>query len=266
MSDHDFERPGANARPESGGWPYHSPTPESAPADPLHETESLETVEVATSDDPPRRRYPRTWVVALAVGVVGALLGGSFVAVMMQPEPGAARIPITLDTFPREFMGSQRNDLELREAGFGPTVERLDDEFEEQLAAFRFAHGGRGATLGYGRLVTLTIVDGILAPEVPREGEMNMGGRVRETRRFVSLDTSTVSCTFEPEPVPNANLGMEDFGEFSGIGRTECVLVDQERNLSLRVAHNPRVRGSRALESASTFSDALEGLHAQLIA
>lgn len=266
MSDHDFERPGANARPEFGGWPYHSPTPESAPADPLHETESLETVEVATSDDPPRRRYPRTWVVALAVGVVGALLGGSFVAVMMQPEPGAARSPITLDTFPREFMGSQRNDLELREAGFGPTVERLDDEFEEQLAAFRFAHGGRGATLGYGRLVTLTIVDGILAPEVPREGEMNMGGRVRETRRFVSLDTSTVSCTFEPEPVPNANLGMEDFGEFSGIGRTECVLVDQERNLSLRVAHNPRVRGSRALESASTFSDALEGLHAQLIA
>jgi len=223
-------------------------------------------VVVATSDDQQRHRYPRTWVVALVVGVVGALGGGSFVVVMMQPEPSAARIPITLDTFPRNFMGFQRNDLELREAGFGPTVERLDDEFEEQLAAFRFAHGGRGATFGYGRLVTLTVVDGILAPDVPREGEMDSRGLVRETRRFVSLDTSTVSCTFEPEPVPNANLGMEDFGEFSGIGRSECVLVDEERNLSLRVAHNPRVRGATALEAASTFSDALEALHAQLIA
>lgn len=221
---------------------------------------------MATRDDQPRRRRPRAWVVSLVAGVVGALLGGSFVAVMMQPEPSAVRIPITLDTFPREFMGSQRNDLELREAGFGPTVERLDDEFEEQLAAFRFAHGGRGATFGYGRLITLTIVNGILAPDVPREGEMDMGGRVRETRRFVSLDTSTVSCTFEPEPVANADLGMEEFGEFTGIGRTECVLVDRERNLSLGVAHNSRVRGSTALEAASAFNEALEGLHAQLIA
>ncbi len=265
MSESDFTRPGGLTRPEPGEWPYHVPTPDSAPTDQLHEAEQLEAVVVVTDDDGLRRLHSRPWVVALAASVVGALLGGVFVAVALQPEPTAASIPVTLDIFPREFMGSERNDLQLRKAGFGPTVDRLDDEFEEQLAAFRFAYGGRGATFGYGRLVTLTIVDGIMTPGVPREGQMDLGGRVRETRRFASLNMATVSCTFEPQPVPNASLGMEEFGDLSGIGRSECVLVDRERNLSLRVAHNPRVRGSRALEAASTFSDALKGLHAQLI-
>ena len=265
MSDHDFERPGAAEHPPLTGWPYHAPTPEAAPVDARRDAEPAETVAVETTDEGRRRPRPRPWVIALVGGVVGSLLGGVLVGMMMQPEPDAAAIPISLDTFPKEFMGSERNDLELRKAGFGPTVDRLDREFEEQLAAFRFAHGGRGATFGYGRLVTLTIVDGILSPGVPRVGEMDLGGRVRETRRFVSLDTASVSCTFEPQPVPNANLGMEDFGELSGVGRSECVLLDLERNLSLRAAHDPRVRGTTAPEAASAFSEALEDLHAQLI-
>ncbi len=265
MSDHDFERPGAAEHPAPTGWPYHAPIPQAAPVDPRRSSEPPETVVVEIDGESRRRPRTRPWVIALVAGLVGSLLGGFFVAMMMQPDPGAASLPITLDTFPTEFMGSERNDLELRKAGFGPTVDRLDKEFQEQLAAFRFAHRGRGATFGYGRLVTLTIVDGILSPGVPRDGEMDLGGRVRETRRFVSLDTPSVSCTFEPQPVANASLGMEEFGDLSGIGRSECVLVDLARNLGLRAAHDPRVRGTTAQEAASAFSEALQELHAQLI-
>ncbi|MGO1487502.1 MAG: hypothetical protein ACTHWA_02970 [Arachnia sp.] len=204
-------------------------------------------------------------VLVLVAALAGALTGGLLVAWLLQPPPAPSPIAVTLDTFPEEFMGAARNDLALRRAGFGPTVDRLNKEFEEQLEAFRFAHGGRGATFGYGRLVNLTIVDGMLAPGVPREGQMDFGGRVSETRRFISLDSSTVSCTFEPQPVPNASLGMEDFGDLSGVGRSECVLVDRGRNLSLRVAHSPLVRGSSAADAASSFSEALKGLHAQLV-
>lgn len=200
----------------------------------------------------------------LVAGVVGALLGGALVAAWMQPEPDVAPIPITLDTFPREIMGEERNDLMLRDAGFGPTVTRLDREFEDQLAAFRFAYGGRGATFGYGPRFTLTIVDGIVAPKVPREGELDLAGRVRETRRIISWNTSQVSCTFEPQPILDPDRGMEEFGEFSGIGRTDCVLVDRERNLSLRLAHSSTTKGADSVETAATFSAALEGLHEQL--
>lgn len=266
MSDHDFERPGGVVRPEPNEWPYHVPTPEAPPGEPQREAEPAEAVMVAPDVD--ARRPPRVgvWTATLVAGVLGVLLGGVVMAVVMQPQQDAASIPISLDTFPQEFMGAERNDLDLREAGFGPTVERLDDEFEEQLSAFRFAHGGNGATFGYGRLITLTIVDGILAPGIPRQGEIDLAGRVRETRRLISLRTPTVSCTFEPQPVLNVDRGIEELGEFSSVGHTECVLVDRERNLSLRLAHNRTARGSDSFEAATTFRDALEGLHAQLVA
>ncbi len=206
----------------------------------------------------------KPWVVALVATVIGALLGGGVIALLMQPEPDAPSVPISLDTFPQQFMGSERNDLALRDAGFGPTVERLDKEFEDQLAAFQFAYGGRGATFGYGPRYALTIVDGILTPRVPREGELDLAGRVRETRRIISLRTSQVSCTFEPQPVLDPDRGMEEFGEFSDIGHTDCVLADRDRNLSLRLAHSPTTRGADSIETASTFSSALTNLHAQL--
>ncbi len=265
MSGSDFERPGAAVRPEPVEWPYHAPTPEDEPGAPFDDMEPLEADVVVETEGGSQPRRVRPWVVALVAGTVGALVGGVVMTATIRPEPGAPSVTVTLDTFPREFMGSERNDIQLREAGFGPTVERLNDEFEEQLAAHRFAHGGRGATFGYGRLIDLTIVDGILAPGVPRDGAMDLGGRVRETRRMISLDTSTVSCTFEPQPVINTSLGMEEFGDLSGIGRTECVLVDPDRTLSLRVAHNPRVRGSTAPGAAAEFSDALRDLHEQLV-
>lgn len=264
MAGHDFERPGAAAHPPSGEWPYHAPSLETPHEDRLHGAMHEDFVAVSMADEKPPMNGVRPWILVISAGVVGALLGGAVVGVMTWSEPDTSSVPITLDTFPREVMGATRNDLELREAGFGPTVERLDDEFEDQVTAFRFAYGGRGATLGYGRLVTLTIVDGIIAPGVPRTGEMDMGGRVRETRRLVSLDTRAVSCTFEPQPVQNADLGLDEFGTLSSTGRTECILNDVERNLGLRIAHSTMVRGSGASEAAERFSQALKKLHVQL--
>lgn len=264
MSDHDFERPGALPHPDRAEWPYQVPAPDAPPPAPLREAQSEETV-VVTTEAVRRPRAPGTLQVAMAAGALGALLGGIVMAAVLQPEPEAVPIPITLDTFPRTFMGADRNDLNLRDAGFGPTVQRLDREFMKQLESFRFAYGGRGAVFGYGRLITLTIVDGILTPGVPREGQLDLTGRVRETRRLVSLNTPLVSCTFEPEPNLDPDRGIEELGQFSSIGHTECVLVDRARNLSLRLADNPAVLGSDSVESASTFSTELEGLHAQLI-
>ncbi len=265
MSDHDFERPGAVVHADPAEWPYHVPPPEAPPPAQLRDEQSEDTVVVTTNAAVRRPRALGALQMVMVAGAVGALLGGIVMAAVMQPEPEAVSIPITLDTFPRTFMGADRNDLNLRDAGFGPTVERLDREFTKQLESFRFAYGGRGAVFGYGRLITLTIVDGILTPGVPREGQLDLTGRVRETRRLVSLNTPLVSCTFEPQPNLDPDRGIEELGMFSTIGHTECVLVDRARNLSLRLADNPAVEGSDSVESASAFSTELEGLHAQLI-
>ncbi len=197
--------------------------------------------------------------------IVGVLVGGLTTLAVTQPDPMPEPIPITLATFPRELMGTQRNDLELREEGFQPTVDRLDEEFEEQLAAFRFAYGGDGATFGYGFFVELTIVDGIIAPGLPRDGEVDLAGGSRETRRMISLRSPATSCTFEPRPQLDPEFGIVNLGDFSSTGRSECTLVDRERNLSLRLSHNYFAPDSYAFEAAELFGAALENLHSQLV-
>ncbi len=262
MSNQGFERPGGLPHPEPTTWPYTTPASEPSSGGADQSTASPVEVTIMQQGSGRSGRLGT----ALLAAVLGALLGGIVVAGVLRTETAPEPIPITLETFPDELLGADRNDLELRDAGFGPTVERMDAEFEEQLAAFRFAHGGDGATLGYGWLISLTIVDGIIAPSLPREGEVNGAGRAQETRRLVSLKSSTTSCIFEPRPVFNLARGMDDVGDFQGDGRTECVLVDRERNLSLRLVQNKWARDSDAFETATLFRDELERLHAQLIA
>lgn len=265
MPESDFERPGATPHPVPTEWPYHVPTP----APPVDTAEGHHVVrdesDVDASAGSRRMSSGRVVGIAVLAVIVGALGGSTLTAVLLPSAEAPDPIAITLETFPRQFMGAERNDLELRDGGFGPTVERLDREFDDQMAAFRFAYGGNGATLGYGLKINLTIADGIISSKVPRTGEVDLSGMVRETRRLISLRSATTSCTFEPSPAFNPSTGLEELGDFSVKGLTECILVDTRRNLSLRVAHNPQFSGADSFGAAADFRDALEDLHNSLI-
>ena len=205
-------------------------------------------------------------MVAGGIGVLaGVALGGVWVSGIVREPAPPTPIAITVETFPRELLGTPRNDITLRDAGFGPTVQRLDDEFQEQLSAFRFAHGGDGATLRYGRLMSLTIVNGVLSPTLPRQGAVGGDGRPPQSRRIVSLRTADTSCTFEPKVTVDVGARLADLGGLDSDGRTDCVLVDSQRNLSLRIAHTEVARGVDALDSAAAFRDELQRIHQQLL-
>ena len=81
---------------------------------------------------------------------------------------------------------------------------------------------------------------------------------------MVSLRSTMTSCTFEPQPTRDLARGMDLLGDFTSEGRTECVLVDRERNLSLALRHTTLTRNGDAFEAAASFRDALESLHTQL--
>lgn len=260
MSDRGFQRPGSETRPQPEHWPYHAPSPEARSP----EVPDVTAEAVDAHSGPPSRRM-RLLAAATAGVIVGAALGAVWVSGVVREPASPPPIPITLNTFPRELLGSSRNDVLLRGAGFEPTLERLDSEFDEQRDAFRFAYGGEGASFGYGRLLTLTIVNGILAPSLPRDGAVNWSGRASQTRRIISLRTDDVSCTFEPKPVANEDRGVDELGDLRSDGRTDCVLVDAERDLSLRISHVQVAQGQDALVSATRFRAELERIHAGLV-
>lgn len=261
MSDKGFERPGSETHPPPEHWPYHAPTPDRRPP---WSTPETGTSPVRQHVGPPSRRL--RLLTAAVIGVLlGAALGAVWVSGMVREPTAQPPIPITMNTFPRELLGASRNDMQLRGAGFEPTLERLDSEFEEQRAAFRFAYGGDGASFGYGRLLTLTIVNGILTPNLPRDGAVDWNGRASQTRRMISLRTADVSCTFEPKPVNNPDLGVDELGDLTSAGRTDCVLVDAPRDLSLRIEHVQVAQGQDAFDTATQFRDELERIHALLV-
>lgn len=260
MPGNEFERPGVDPRPAPDHWPYHVPTPDEPPTEVVfHDASTFEPVHGTTR--PERFRF----LMALAVGVIaGAVAGGFWVAVALRPPPAPQPVPISLDTFPEELLGEKRNDISLRDGGFGPTVERLDAEFAEQLEDHRFAHGGDGATFGYGRLLELTVVNGLLSPALPRGSARNRDGKVTQTRRLISLRAGDVSCTFEPLPIRNPATALEEAGDLTSGGHTDCVLVDRERNLSLRLAQRHVERDADAIATSAAFRDELERLHTEL--
>lgn len=126
----------------------------------------------------------------VAIAVVALLVGGSvgaFAAYRQTPSP----TPITVDSFPREILGMEREDIALRDGGYKPVTDRLDAHFRAQLEGYRFAYGGEGAQFRYGEFMTLTIVNGQLAPDVPISDDTEWATAM--VRSLRTRDTSCVS-------------------------------------------------------------------------
>lgn len=187
------------------------------------------------------------------MGVAGLLVGLA-VGALGTVRPAQVPVPITVDSFPRELLGLTR-----------PDVGRSDAEFADQLAGHRFAHGGDGASLSYGGLYTLTIVNGRLTPTVPTSGDRAAG----RAAVVVSLRSTRTSCVsqqsileFTPaatDTAPRAASAAGGDGGFNasrGLVWTECVLEDAGRNIALRLV-GPGPTGS-VLVTAPQFRDELE--------
>lgn len=184
-------------------------------------------------------------------GAVGALLA-SFLA---DPEP----VPVTLESFPQHLAGLEREDLAAREAGDTGAVDEFNARFAEQRDSFLFAHGGEGATVGYGQRFTLTIVNGHLPLPLP---DSDAGGLGNGPPTLISFESETVSCTFQPEVSLYDSAVLDAPADLSAQGETQCLLRDAERNLSLGI----RGRVPEGATSGSTdFPIALRRAHDELI-
>lgn len=270
MSDAPFQRPGSVPR-KTPRSPEASSASPAAPV--IHEPLNVSASASAPSHRAPRERGRGRGRV-LAASVVGALAGGLFVAFLTVGPPPPAPLALTVNRFPREILGQTREDIAFRDAGAIAVIERLDAQFEFQLRAHRFAYGGDGATYSYGNRLDLTIVNGRLAPSVPVSGD----GDDWETPTAVSLQSNSTSCVSQASPV-DSDPAPSDFPVEPGTGTTpdvhtvemdevrkwtDCVLVDAERNVSLRLAGH--VRGSNDAQTTATlYRDELERIHADLV-
>ena len=222
---------------------------------------------------PPRPSQTPRLSGALLVGVVGFVIGAAAGSSTIHPSPESS-IPITVATFPHEVLGMVRDDLEFRDTGSRPILQRLDDEFEDQRAGHRFAHDGDGATQQYGGAYALTIVNGFLTVTIPTSGDPPAG----VTPRLVSLRSANTSCVSE-QPVREFHGRAKESETTSGVAAasgpastprthrqsvwTDCVLIDKERNLSLRLA-GP-VPAHDIIRTSSQFRDELQKIHTSLI-
>ena len=209
----------------------------------------------------------------MVIGLAGLFVGTVAGALSVQHPPGAP-ISITVATFPREVLGQARDDLESRETGSLPVLERLDAEFEDQRAGHRFAHGGDGATFEYGGVHALTIVNGFLVVTIPTAGDPPTGNMAR----LVSLRSTQTSCVSE-QPVREFERRPPELGTASGVDAaagpastsrpespfvwTDCVFVDRDRMLTLRLVGPGPAKD--ILGTASQFRDELQKIHADLI-
>ena len=157
-----------------------------------------------------------------------------------------------------------------------PVVEVDEAAFESQLASHRFAYGGDGASFVYGSSYELTIVNGFLAVSVPSAGDPPSG----DVPTVVSLRSSDALCVsqqptidFEQRPPhhppregrPWEAEAVAAAGPHAGAryAWTDCVLVDLQRHLTLKLRGNGPA--SNILGTASQFRDALRQVHAGLI-
>lgn len=274
MSDEPFQRPGSSpegqhavpspVRPEV--WqPEHALAPEAV----------VFTAEVQPVTSEPRGRSPKLGS-GLVLGLGGLLVGLAIGAVFIDTPPPAP-VAITLETFPTELFGEPRDDIEWRTAAFKPRVDRLDQQFEDQLSRYRFAYGGDGADFTYAGH-TLAIVNGRLATEIP----VSEGSEWNQST-VVSLDSGETSCVSEDEDAlieivdemilpadPNKEFGPDAVvagyahraDEESPAMWTECVLFDDQRNLSLRLTGF--APGDDILAAAASYRDELVAIHADL--
>ncbi len=261
MSDEQFRRPGAQpladvppSNPRAAVW-----RPE---AEPVVEP----TVHASQPSQWPSVRGQRRSSVrnGIVVGFAGLGVGLAIGSLFLSPT-AATPLAITRDTFPREVFGQQRDGY------LTPIVEGLDAQLQDQLDAYRFAYGGDGARFGYGEYA-LTIVNGRMSTVLPT----GSGADPRETPWVVSLRSSTTLCVSEdppegePPPFELSDILADDskdvfywLDENRTEALTECVLFDEERNLSLRLEGSGRVEGN--LQTAGWLRDELVEIHADLI-
>ncbi|MCC2594711.1 hypothetical protein LKO27_15010 [Tessaracoccus sp. OS52] len=205
----------------------------------------------------------------LAAGVAGLLCGGLLTtAILTAPTGEVTPVPITPDTFPRTVLGLERDDLWYRDAGRNPVVDRLDDQFDAQVAHHRFAYGGDGATLSYTigtGGVRLTIVNGLLPRPLPSDGARLFGTGGPVVR--ATLEEDEVACTADvTQSLEYTTEGWpaDGWDDPPLLGRSTCLLVDQDRNLSLRLVE-VSLRPSDVVATAEAFSAELRRLHKDLV-
>lgn len=194
--------------------------------------------------------------------IVGAaaLLAGLMAGVFLIDEPAPQPIAISPDSFPLKVLEKERDDIRLRENGTQRDVESLDAQFEDQLSGYRQAYGGEGATLTY-KGFSLTILNGRLTTAVPLQPVPYSADPTwvlslkTENTLCVSLDPPPVEAPDEPVSETKDVFYFLERGRFDAT--TDCVLFDEERNISLRLVG----AGWRARTAQSA-----EALHAELVA
>lgn len=263
MTDSPFQRRGSNPRTT----PVVSDPNDSRAAEPV----IVEVVDGPHPRDTPSgsHRSSRQGTRIVVAAVIGLVVGGLSVAVFtVDPRPPEP-VVLTVDSFPRAVFGRMRADVDFRDAGSKAALDRLDTQFETQLQGYRFAYGGDGAQFDYGQNLTLTIVNGSLAPAVPVAGN----GVDWDIPMAVSLMTDDTFCVSEVradepdqaqdevfiDPETGSALNVEE------LESTDCVLIDTEHNLSLRLAGAIPLSADDALTTAAAYRDELESIHVSLI-
>lgn len=208
---------------------------------------------------------PATVAIAVTAMIAG-LVGGAILVDEYTSRP----IVITLDSFPRELLLKERDDIAWRDEGSRVAIERLDAQFEDQLTGYREAYGGDGATLTY-KGFALTIVNGRLAATLPIKSPASS----EEIAWVVSLRSEDTLCVSQDPPVEAPPIELsevlvdqsKDVFYWLERGRTdattECVLVDEDRNVSLRLVGQGWRK--RTAQSAEAFREELVALHASLV-
>ena len=274
MSDGTFQRPGSVQRQPQEPWPYTSPG-FPAPSEPIWSPRPPSCPQKQLPQHPPvsATRTARLGGTA-SMGAAG-LLAGMVIGVISTDSPPARPIPIAVDSFPLELLGQMRAGVEWPDHSSAPVVEVDEAAFESQLASHRFAYGGDGASFVYGSSYELTIVNGFLAVSVPSAGDPPSG----DVPTVVSLRSSDALCVsqqptidFEQRPPhhpPREGRQWEAeavaaAGPHAGAryAWTDCVLVDLQRHLTLKLRGNGPA--SNILGTASQFRDALRQVHAAL--
>lgn len=260
MSDEPFQRPGSE--PMVDVAPSNTPAAVWQPdTEPIVLTLPLESL-------PPHSPFGRTHRGSgarngLVIGLAGLLAGLAIGALFIDP-PEVTPLAITRDTFPREVFGQQRDDY------LTPNVEVLNAQLQDQVDGYEFAYGGDGARFGYGKYA-LTIVNGRMSTVLPTTS----GADAWMTPWVVSLRSSTTRCVSEnppqdePPPYDLTEILDDDSKDvFYWLERgrteaaTECVLFDEDRNLSFRLEGSGWVENN--LQTAGEIRDELVEIHVEL--
>lgn len=231
-----------------------SPAP---PADPVDEpVVVLLDADGATQTDP-EPQQPRSRGLLLA-GIVGAVVGAAitaagFMAGVGDPQP----IALSYETFPEHVFGLDREDL-TSSHGMTAVHEEYVERFAQQLVAHQFVYGGEGAAVYYVgpsglAELELTIVNAHLPPDLPYYPELPSGAPDPPE----AVEVGDVRCTF------NVWYSGNQDGEYILRQVPNCVLNDEDRNLSLRmrVAHI----GDETPYQAAQFVTELEVIHDSLV-